>query len=41
MVDQCEMLCSLKRYAGVLFTKGPNPKRKPDDEVVAFKLLIP
>jgi len=33
MVEQCELLSSWHHYASLLFTKEPNPKLKPDDEV--------
>ena len=41
MAEQCELLCTLHHHASLLFTKGPNPKLKPDDELVeASKVLI-
>jgi hypothetical protein len=40
MVEECELLCNLHHYASLLFTKGPNPKLKPDDVVEACKVLI-
>ena len=40
MAEQCWLLCSLHRCASLLFTKGPNPELKPEDEVVeASKVL--
>jgi hypothetical protein len=41
MVEQYELLSSWHHCASLLFTKGPNPKLKPDDEVGdASKVLI-